>query len=276
MNKFLKKIKKIGDEYSYVMSDGDPIKDLESTCDTGVYILNALLDGSINGGMPLGRRLTLAGSEGCGKSIIAMQIVKSFLDTYKNSICIHIETEGADVSKICKTVGADETRIHVNRLKTVELMRTRISNFITQLKEERKTNPDQKMIIVVDSMGNLSTSKEVDDVDSGSDTRDMTRAQLIKGFGRSISLELSLLGIPIIMVSHTYSPMKQYAKEVVSGGSGLLYISDIIAIFTKSMEKDGDKQNGISVNATIRKSRYVKENVSKGSIIIHFDKGIYK
>lgn len=280
MNKFLKKLKKVTkNEYAFVADEEENVYSGVQTTNTGCYILNALMSGDmLNGGIVDGRRYLIAGDPSTGKSFLSMLMTKTYLDEHENSIAVVLESEGSTIIEMCESINIDKSRLLVLPVKTVEDCRTQILKVLADLKELNSTIEDktkkQKMIILVDSLGNLSTNKEISDIESGSDTRDMTRAQLLKGFGRATSLELSLCSVPMIMVSHTYASMDMYSPSVIGGGSGSQYIADVAIVLTKGKEKEGSVQTGVVVKATIRKSRFVHEGKS-GKIIISFKHGLY-
>jgi hypothetical protein len=133
---------------------------------------------------------------------------------------------------------------------------------------------------VLDSLGNLGTLAETEIIatdkrSKGKQTRDMTRAQLIRGMSRTIALKIAMAQIPFLLTNHTYKVMAEYAQDETSGGGGVKYMADISLILTKAKEKDGKNQTGIVVTLTTRKSRYMKENKSV-KILISFTRGIYR
>ena len=278
MSKFLNKLKKTSkNKYLFIASEENNVYSNQKTTSTGCYVLNALISSDINMGIEDGKRYLFAGEEAVGKSFLCMSIVKNYLLEHKNAIAVCLESEGSSILRMCKTFDIDLSRVLIVPVRTVEETRTEVLGFLKDLKEANEGKEEserQKMIILIDSIGNLSTNKELEDIESGSDTRDMTRTQLLKGFGRATSLELSICNVPMLMVTHVYDSMDRYSPVVVSGGSGIKYISDFICVLTKGKEKDGKTQTGVIVKATVRKSRYTTEGIS-AKILISFKHGLY-
>jgi len=278
LSKFLSKLKKkSSNPYLFIANEENNIYSNKQTTSTGCLILNALISGNLNNGIEDGKRYLFAGEEGVGKSFLCMSALKNYLEVHKNAIAICLESEGSSILKMCETFEIDLSRILIVPIKTVEECRTEGLHFLSNLKlenEGKEEKDKQKMIFLIDSIGNLSTKKELEDIESGSDTRDMTRTQLLKGFGRATSLELSLQGVPMLMITHVYDSMDRYSPSVVSGGSGIKYISDFIAVLTKGKEKEGTTQTGVIVRVTVRKSRYTTEGIS-AKILISFKHGLY-
>jgi len=278
LSKFLKKLKKTTkNEYAFIANEEDNIYKNKQTTSTGCHILNALISSNINTGIEDGKRYLIAGEEATGKSFLSMLMVKNYLNEHKNAIAICLESEGSTILNMCQTFDIDTERLLIVPIRTVEECRTQVLSLLSDLKKENEDKAEdkqQKMIFLIDSIGNLSTNKEIEDIEAGSDTRDMTRTQLLKGFGRATSLELSLCAVPMIMITHVYDSMDRYSPSVVSGGSGIKYISDFIIVLTKGKEKDGKIQTGVIIRATVRKSRLTREGIS-AKILISFKHGLY-
>jgi len=227
------------------------------------------------------------------------------LDQVENSVAIVFESEVSTVVEMAKDIGIPEDRMLVIPIATVEEFRTQsvrvLDKFVEMnvaidkkngaivVENKKKKNADNqklmallhKPIFVLDSLGNLGTLAETEIIatdkrSKGKQTRDMTRAQLIRGMSRTLALKIAMAQIPFLVVNHTYAPMKEYAQEATSGGGGPVYMADISLILTKAKEKDSTKkQIGIVVTLTTRKSRYMKENKSV-KILISFTRGIYR
>ena len=157
-----------------------------------------------------------------------------------------------------------------NEKKKLEDHKKEISKCQTKIKDP------EKFIFLIDSLGQLSTSKEVSDIEEGKETKDMTRPGLLKGFGRVSSLEFSVAQVPLLVVNHTYKSMDKYSGDIVGGGGGPMYMADVCLMLSKGQAKDeSNNRIGANIGVKIYKSRFGKEGIMS-HIIIHFAKGLYK
>ena len=198
MSDFLKDIiKQTGNEYATIASEGTG-GDVDNFIDTGSYSFNALLSGSIYGGLPDSRITAIAGEAATGKTFFALGIVKAFLDRDPNAGVIYFESESAVSKSMVESRGIDSKRLVVMPVSTVQEFRTQsikvAEKYLEQDKSERKP-----IMFVLDSLGMLSTTKEMDDTAAGKETRDMTRSQIVKSTFRVLTLKLGQAGIPMIM-----------------------------------------------------------------------------
>ena len=254
---FLKNIvKEIGGEYTQLASD---IDETETYVDTGSYIFNALVSGSIFGGVSGNKITAIAGETSTGKTFFSLAVVKNFLDNNPTGYCLYFDTEAAITKSLLESRGIDTTRLVVVNVVTVEEFRTKALKAVDVYlkKKEEDRNP---CIFVLDSLGMLSTNKEINDALAEKDTRDMTKAQLIKGAFRMLTLKLGQAKIPMLVTNHTYDSMSLYGGKQMSGGSGLQYASSTIIYLSKSKEKDGTEVIGNIIRARTHKSRLSKEN----------------
>jgi len=254
---FLKDIvKEIGGDYTQLASD---INETETYVDAGSYIFNALVSGSIFGGVSGNKITAIAGETSTGKTFFSLAVVKNFLDNNPTGYCLYFDTESAITKALLESRNIDTTRLVVVNVVTVEEFRTKalkaVDIYLKKKEEER--NP---CIFVLDSLGMLSTNKEINDALAEKDTRDMTKAQLIKGAFRMLTLKLGQAKIPMLVTNHTYESMSQYVGKQMSGGSGLQYASSTIVYLSKSKEKDGTEVVGNIIRAKTQKSRLSKEN----------------
>ena len=254
---FLKDIiKEIGGDYTQLASE---IDETETFVDTGSYIFNALVSGSIFGGVSGNKITAIAGETSTGKTFFSLAVVKNFLDTHPTGYCLYFDTESAITKSLLESRGIDTSRLVVVNVVTVEEFRTKtlkaVDIYLKKKEEER--NP---CIFVLDSLGMLSTTKEISDALAEKDTRDMTKAQLIKGAFRMLTLKLGQAKIPMLVTNHTYDSMSLYGGKQMSGGSGLQYASSTIIYLSKSKEKDGTEVIGNIIRARTHKSRLSKEN----------------
>jgi RecA/RadA recombinase len=271
---FLKNIvSEIGNEYASLVSDGVAAGDCDSFIDTGSYIFNALLSGSIHGGIPSNKITAIAGESSTGKTFFCLSIVKHFLDNNPDAGVIYFESESAITRKMIEERGIDSTRMIIVPVVTVQEFRTQSIRIIDKLLEQKKSER-QPLMFVLDSLGNLSTTKEIEDSSEGKETRDMTRSQIIKSVFRVLTLKLGKANIPMLVTNHTYDVIGSYfpAKEM-GGGSGLKYAASTIIYLSKSKEKDGTEIVGNIIKCKAQKSRFTKEN-SQVETRLYYDTGL--
>jgi len=255
---FLKDIvKEIGGEYTQLASD---INETETYVDTGSYIFNALVSGSIYGGVSGNKITAISGASSTGKTFFALAVVKNFLNTHPNGYCLYFDTESAITKSLLESRGIDTNRLVVANVVTVEEFRTKALKAV-DIYLKKKEDERSPCIFVLDSLGMLSTNKEINDALAEKDTRDMTKAQLIKGAFRMLTLKLGQAKIPMLVTNHIYANVGGYgAPTVQSGGSGLMYSASTIIELSKSKEKDGTEVIGNIIRAKTFKSRLSKEN----------------
>ena len=261
MSNFLKDIiKETGNEYATIVSEGVDTADVTNFIDTGSYAFNALLSGSIYGGMPANKITAIAGEAATGKTFFALGIVKAFLDKDKDAGVIYFESESAISKSMIETRGVDSTRMVVVPVSTVQEFRTQslkiLDKYIEQPEGKRKP-----LLFVLDSLGMLSTTKEMEDTAAGKETRDMTRSQIVKSTFRVLTLKLGKAGVPMIMTNHTYDVIgSMFPQKEMGGGSGLKYAASSIVYLSKRKEKDGTEVIGNIIHCKNYKSRLTKEN----------------
>jgi len=254
---FLKSIiKEIGKEYASVASD---IVENEVFVDTGSYILNALASGSIFGGISQNKITAFAAPEASGKTFIALSVVRNFLDKNPTGFCLYFDTESAITKKILQDRNLDVNRIVIINLVTVEEFRQKALKAV-DLYMKLDENERRPCLFVLDSQGMLSTNKEIRDTLAEKDTRDMTKAALLKGAYRMLTLKLGQANIPMIVNNHVYDQMSLYSTKELSGGSALKYSASTILEISKSKEKEGTEVAGVILRFKTRKSRFSKEN----------------
>ena len=255
---FLKEIvKEIGDEYTQIASD---IDETERFIDTGSYIFNGLISGSILGGVSSNRITAIAGESSTGKTYFSLAIVKNFLDTNPDGYCLYFDTEAAVNKGLLESRGIDTTRLVVVNVVTIEEFRSKalraVDIYLKTSEENRKP-----CMFVLDSLGMLSTEKEIRDALDDKQVRDMTKSQLVKGAFRMLTLKLGQANIPLIVTNHTYDVIGSYVPtKEMGGGSGLKYASSTIIYLSKKKEKDKTEVVGNIIKAKTAKSRLSKEN----------------
>jgi len=255
---FLKEIvKEIGDEYTQIASD---IDETERFIDTGSYIFNGLISGSILGGVSSNRITAIAGESSTGKTYFSLAIVKNFLDTNPDGYCLYFDTEAAVNKGLLESRGIDTTRLVVVNVVTIEEFRSKALKAVDiYLKTEEENR--KPCMFVLDSLGMLSTEKEIKDALDDKQVRDMTKSQLVKGAFRMLTLKLGQANIPLIVTNHTYDVIGSYVPtKEMGGGSGLKYASSTIIYLSKKKEKDKTEVVGNIIKAKTAKSRLSKEN----------------
>ena len=266
---FLKDIvKEIDNEYASVVADGVAAGDTSGYIDTGSYIFNALLSGSIKGGVPGNKISAIAGESSTGKTFFCLGMVQSFLESNPDAGVIYFESESAISRELIESRGIDSNRMVLVPVNTVQEFRTQSIKILDKYLEQKEQKP---MLMVLDSLGMLSTSKEMEDSEQGKETRDMTRAQVVKSIFRVLTLKLGKANVPLIVTNHTYDVVGAYmpTKEM-GGGSGLKYAASNIIYLSKSKEKDGKEVVGNIIKAKLAKSRLAKEN-SQVAIRLYYD-----
>jgi len=255
---FLKDIvKEIGDDYTKLASE---IEESESYVDTGSYIFNALVSGSVFGGVSGNKITAIAGESSTGKTFFSLAMVKNFLDSNPDGYCLYFDTEAAITKSLIESRGIDTSRLVVVNVVTIEEFRSKalkaVDIYLKKPVDERKP-----CIFVLDSLGMLSTDKEITDALNDKQVRDMTKSQLVKGAFRMLTLKLGQANIPMIVTNHTYDVIGAYVPtKEMGGGSGLKYAASTIIYLSKKKEKDGTEVVGNIIKAKTAKSRLSKEN----------------
>ena len=260
MSDFLKDIiKTTGNEYAALVADGIEGADVGAFYDTGSHIFNALLSGSIYGGLPANKITAIAGESATGKTFFVMGMVKSFLDANPEAGCLYFESESAITKQMVIDRGIDPNRMVIIPVTTVQEFRTQAIKVLDSYlaKNEADRRP---MMMCLDSLGMLSTTKEVEDTSEGKETRDMTRAQVLKAAFRVLTLKLGRCGVPMVVTNHTYDSMGLFSTKEMGGGSGLKYAASSIVFLSKKKDKDGTEVVGNIVHCKNHKSRLTIEN----------------
>ena len=271
---FLKDIvKEIGDDFTQLASD---IDETERYVDTGSYIFNGLVSGSIFGGVSGNKITAIAGESSTGKTFFSLAVVKNFLDSNPDGYCLYFDTEAA-VNK-----GVLESRLSLEQLKrlvvinvvTIEEFRTKALKAI-DIYLKTDTADRKPCMFVLDSLGMLSTEKEIRDALDDKQVRDMTKSQLVKGAFRMLTLKLGQANVPLIVTNHTYDVIGAYVPtKEMGGGSGLKYAASTIIYLTKKKEKDGKEVIGNIIKAKTHKSRLSKENKTVEIRLFYDDRGL--
>jgi len=271
---FLKDIvKEIGDDYTKLAAD---IDESESYVDTGSFIFNGLVSGSIFGGVSSNKITAIAGESSTGKTFFSLAVVKNFLDSDPNAYCLYFDTESAITKSLLEDRGIDTSRFVVLNVVTIEQFRSKALKAV-DIYLKTKTEDRKPCMFVLDSLGMLSTEKEINDALEDKQVRDMTKSQLVKGAFRMLTLKLGQANIPMIVTNHTYDVIGAYVPtKEMGGGSGLKYASSTIIYLTKKKEKDGKDVIGNLIKAKTAKSRLSKENKDVTVRLFYDDRGLDK
>tara|TARA_R110000822_G_scaffold222546_2_gene355935 strand:- start:759 stop:1796 length:1038 start_codon:yes stop_codon:yes gene_type:complete len=267
-------IKESGNKYASIVDNGLAGADISGFVDTGCYIFNAILSGSIYGGIPDNKIIAIAGESATGKTYFTLGIVAKFLRDRPDGVVLYFDSEQAVTSDMIRGRSIDPKRVAVMPVSTVEDFRfqaIKIVNKYTGLPKSEK----KPMMIVLDSLGMLSTEKEMTDTAEGKLTRDMTRAQVIKATFRVLTLKLGDAGIPMIMTNHTYDQVgSMFPTKQMSGGAGLKYAASTIIFLSKKKVKEGIDVIGNIIHCKNYKSRLTKENAMV-DVMLNYDSGLH-
>ena len=269
---FLKDIvKEIGNEYTQLASD---IEDTERYVDTGSYIFNGLVSGSIFGGVSGNKITAIAGESSTGKTFFSLAVVKNFLDSNPDGYCLYFDTEAAVNKSLLADRGIDLNRLVVINVVTIEEFRTNALKAV-DIYLKKDTDERKPCLFVLDSLGMLSTEKEIRDALDDKQVRDMTKSQLVKGAFRMLTLKLGQANIPLIVTNHTYDVIGSYVPtKEMGGGSGLKYASSTIIYLSKKKEKDQSEVVGNIIKAKTAKSRLSKENKEVNIRLYYDERGL--
>jgi RecA/RadA recombinase len=235
---------------------------------TDIPIINLALSGNVNKGLTSGLTF-IAGPSRNFKSLLGLVLVKAYMNKYPDSICLFYDSEFGITPGYIESNGIDTKRVLHIPIEHLEQLKFDISKRLEEI-----TRGD-KVIIFIDSVGNLASKKEVEDALEEKSVADMSRAKVMKSLWRIVTPHLTTKDIPCIAINHTYQTMELYAKSVMSGGTGGMYSANQVFIIGKAQEKDGTELAGYNFTINIEKSRYVKEK-SKLPFTVLFEGGIQK
>ena len=266
-------VKKLDDEHTTIAAEGKSSAEFSGTIDTGSYILNAALSGSLYGGVPNNKITAFAGEAATGKTFFVLGVMSQFLKTNPDGGVIYFDTESAVTNEMMQQRGIDTQRVVKSEPESIQRFRHTslqvLNNYLEQPLDERRP-----FLMVLDSLGQLSSSKELEDTAEGKETRDMTKAQVLKATFRVLNLRLAKAGIPLIVTNHTYDVVGSYVPtKEMSGGSGLKYSASTIVMLSKSKERNGKEVIGNIIKARMQKSRLSREN-KLVEVLLTYDKGL--
>ena len=262
-NMFNSLLKEIDNEYAGIADEGVEAGDVTGFIGTGSFSLNALLSGSIYGGLPANKVTALAGEPSTGKTFYAINIVRQFLRDNATGFVFYFESESAISKQMLSDRDIDTKRVAVVPVATIQEFRTQAVKILDKYIESKNEKDRPQMLFVLDSLGNLSTTKEMEDIADGKDTRDMTRAQLVRGAFRVLTLKLGKAKVPLIVTNHVYDVVGAYVPtKKMGGGSGLEYAASTILFLSKKKDKDKSDNSitGAIITANLKKARLTIEN----------------
>jgi len=235
---------------------------------TSVPVLNVALSGRLDGGLVPGITM-ISGPSKHFKSNMGLVMVRAYLDKYPESVCMFFDSEFGVTPEYIQANGIDPERIMHIPVEHVEQLKFDI------VKRLDAVERNDKVIIFIDSIGNLASKKEVEDAMDEKSVADMSRAKAMKSLFRIITPHLTTKDLPCIVINHTYKEIGLYPKDIVAGGTGAYYSANTIWIIGRSQEKNGTEVEGYTFTINVEKSRYVKEK-SKIPITVMFNSGINK
>ena len=258
-----------GNEYAAKVSDG-MLGKVNDYIDTGSYILNALLSGSIHKGLPANKITAFAGESATGKTFFILGIVKQFLTDNPTGGVLYFESESALTPEMIEEREIDSTRFIQLPVATIQDFAQQASRVV----DKHIENSEAPLLLCLDSLGMLSTAKEVEDITTGANKVDMTKARIVKGAFRVLTLKLAKAGIPLLVTNHTYKQVgAMFPQDIMGGGSGLQYAASSIVFLSKRKEKVGTDIIGNVIHCKNFKSRLAKEN-KKIDVLLTYDQGL--
>ena len=233
---------------------------------TSVPAINIALSGRLDGGLVPGVTMW-AGPSKHFKTAFSLLMAKSYLDKYSDAVLLFYDSEFGTPQAYFDSFGIDTERVIHTPLTNVEQLKFDI------MQQLEGVERGDHLIIVIDSIGNLASKKEVEDALEGKSVGDMTRAKQMKSLFRMITPHLNLKDIPLVVVNHTYMEIGMFPKAIVGGGTGSYYSADNIFIIGRQQEKEGTEVIGYNFIINVEKSRYVREK-SKIPVTVYHDGGI--
>lgn len=273
MSSLLERLKK-----SSTIKEADTLSDSkffdeQEQISTSVPMFNVALSGRLDGGFVSGLT-TISGPSKHFKSSFALMMAKAYLDRYDDAVLLFYDSEFGSPKAYFQSFGIDLDRVLHCPLLDMEQFKYDIMHHFDKNNKDGITEKDH-VFILVDSMGNLASKKEIDDATSEKSAADFSRAKQNKSIFRMVTPHLRTKRIPMVVIQHTYKSMEMFSKDIVSGGTGTIYSSDTVFILGRQQDKDGTELNGFNFVINVEKSRYVKEK-SKILINVSFDSGMSK
>jgi RecA/RadA recombinase len=264
----LEKMRKSGSIKSAELLSESTFFNKKDPVPTEVPIINLALSADLEGGLISGLTF-LAGPSRHFKSLLGLVMIKAYMDKYPDAVCLFYDSEFGITPEYIQTNGIDTSRVLHLPIEHLEQLKFDISKRLSEIER------GDKVIIFIDSVGNLASKKEVEDALDEKSVADMTRARVMKSLWRIVTPHLTTKDIPCIAVNHTYQTMEMFSKAVMSGGTGGMYSANQVFIIGKAQEKDGTDLVGYNFTINIEKSRFVREK-SKFPFLVTFDGGIQR
>ena len=258
-------------KFGGLLSDGHGVSKITEYISSGNYILNACMTGSLFKGIPNNRSICLSGESGVGKTYLILNICREAQK--KGYFIVFYDSENAVDEDLARNFGIDLSMFRYEPVQTVQEFRSNATTLVDTLIEQKgEGNEIPKVLIALDSVGNLATQKEIDDAKSFSDKSDMSRAKVIKSIFRILMSKLGIIQGSFVFSNHVYSTLDLYAQTIQAGGGGIKYGASLIVNFSKAKLKEGANQTGIVVTAKPDKNRFCKPTVVK--FHISYDHGM--
>ena len=235
---------------------------------TQVPMINVALSGKLDGGLSSGLTV-LAGPSKHFKTAFSLLMAKAYLDKYPEAIMLFYDSEFGTPQTYFKSFGIDTERVLHTPITDVEQLKFDLVNQLDAIER------GEKVCIVIDSVGNLASKKELEDALNEKSVADMSRAKALKGLFRMVTPYLTMKDVPLIAINHTYKEIGLFPKDIVGGGTGIYYSADNIWIIGRQQDKVGTEIQGYHFIINIEKSRYVREK-SKIPVSVSYDGGIMK
>jgi len=267
-NKLLDKLQKNSTIKDTAVMHDSKFFNAKDLIQTSVPMINVALSGKLDGGLAPGLTV-FAGPSKHFKTAFALMLAKSYMDKYQDAIVLFYDSEFGSPQSYFDSFGIDTKRVLHTPITDIEQLKH------DSMQQLNNIERGDHVIIIVDSVGNLASKKEVDDALEGKSVADMTRAKQLKSLFRMVTPHLNIKDIPMIVVNHTYMEQGMFPKAVVSGGTGIYYSADNIFIIGRQQEKDGQELIGYNFIINVEKSRYVREK-SRIPVEVSFEGGISK
>ena len=258
-----------GNPYASKVSDG-MLGSVNEHIDTGSYILNALLSGSLYKGLPSNKITAFAGESATGKTFFLLGLVKQFLIDNLDGGVLYFESESALTPEMIEERDIDTKRFIQLPVATIQEFAQQASRVV----DKHIESSGAPLLLCLDSLGMLSTDKEVGDITEGTNKVDMTKARIVKGAFRVLTLKLAKAGIPLLVTNHTYKQIgTMFPQDIMGGGSGLQYAASTIIFLSRRKEKIGTDVIGNIIHCKNFKSRLTKEN-KMVDVLLTYDEGL--
>lgn len=268
MASLLEKLQKSGAVKHTSVLSKSTFFNVKDSVPTEVPIINLALSGRLDGGLTPGLTF-LAGESKSFKSLLGLMLVKAYMKKHSDAVCLFYDSEFGITPDYIESNGIDTDRVLHIPIEHLEQLKFDISKRLEDIER------GDKVIIFVDSVGNLASKKEVEDALEGKSAADMTRAKVMKSLWRIVTPHLTTKDIPCVAINHTYQTMELYSKAIMSGGTGGMYSANQVFVITKAQDKDGKELMGYNFTINIEKSRFVREK-SKFPFNVRFEDGINK